>query len=177
MKYQKITKFDTANGIGIRTVLWVSGCSHRCPGCHNQSTWDPDIGIEYDQSTIDEILSSLAPDYISGLTLSGGDPLYLYNRRPISQLVTRVKYEYPHKSIWLYTGYTYESLLREITTLGDTDLYDILHTIDVLVDGKYINSLRDISLPYCGSSNQRVIDVPKSLNTNGNKIILYKEEL
>ena len=174
MRYKKITKFDTANGPGIRTVLWVSGCSHRCKGCHNQDTWDPSVGFRFTIDTVNEILESLDSEYISGLTLSGGDPLYFANRIQISKLVSKVKSTYPDKSIWLYTGDTWEYLLKEVYQYDNDCLSTILYNIDVLVDGKFDINQKDVSLPYCGSRNQRVIDVPKSINLN--KLVLYKNE-
>lgn len=172
MRYIKITKFDTANGPGIRTVLWVSGCSHQCKGCHNPETWKPYIGERFTDDTINEILDSISSEYISGLTLSGGDPLYYLNIKDIETLVCKVRSIYPYKSIWLYTGYTWEGLLKHADY--DPHLYNILNHINVLVDGKFEIDKKDISLPYCGSSNQRVIDVKESLRSN--KLILYKEE-
>lgn len=174
MRYKKIIKFDTANGPGIRTTLFVSGCSHRCKGCHNPETWDPTTGYRFTKDTTEEILDSLDSDYISGLTLSGGDPLHFMNIRQISHLVSKVRSIYPNKSIWLYTGDTWEYLLKEAYQYRNEYIYTILDNIDVLVDGKFDITKKDISLPYCGSSNQRVIDVKESLKTN--KIILYNND-
>lgn len=156
MNYQKITQFDTANGKGIRTVLWVSGCEHHCPECHNPQTWDKASGIPYTEETTQEILKSLEPSYINGLTLSGGDPLAPYNREQVTDLVKRVKTEYSNKTIWCYTGYRYEELL---------DL-EILKYIDVLVDGEFHIDERNITLPYYGSENQRAIDLIKTTKEN-----------
>lgn len=161
INYHKITKFDTANGVGIRSVLWVSGCSHKCKGCHNPETWDPNSGKKFTEDTMEELLESLSPDYISGLTISGGDPFYVDNRFVVFAIVYKVKTLYPKKSIWLYTGYKFE----------DIKDYDILKYIDVLVDGEFILNKKDITLPYCGSTNQRVIDVVKTLDSN--EIVLY----
>lgn len=152
MNYQKITKFDTANGPGIRTTLWVSGCSHYCKGCHNPQTWDPDSGNLFTIDTLAEIRNSLEPDYIAGLTISGGDPLYPDNIAMILFLVKYIKQFYPNKSIWMWTGYLYE----------DIKGYSILDYVDVLVDGPFILEQRDITLSYRGSPNQRVIDLHKT---------------
>lgn len=174
MYYNKITKFDTANGPGVRTTLWVSGCDHHCKSCHNPETWNPKSGYEFDLTTLSEILESLSPDYISGITFSGGDPLYVDNRYTISIIISAIREKYPHKSIWLYTGYTWEELLTLEDDTTQSLLY-ILSNIDVLVDGKFEISKKDISLPYCGSTNQRVINVKESLYSKS--IILYKGDI
>lgn len=163
MNYQKIEKFDVANGKGIGVVLWVSGCEHHCRGCHNPDTWDSFSGNEFTEDTLGYLLYSLAPSQVSRLTLSGGDPLATYNRDKICSIAKTIKTTYPDKSIWLYTGYTYEDIL--------SDYPDILNYIDVLVDGKFILEDRDITLLYKGSPNQRIIDVKESINSNS--IILY----
>lgn len=147
MRYHDITKDDMKNGDGLRVVLWLSGCEHGCPGCQNPITWDPHSGVLYDEATEEELFSYLSRDYISGLTLSGGDPLYPDNRDEVTALCERIKNKFPEKTIWLYTGYTYEMI---------QDL-EMMHYIDVIVDGRYIEEKRDIKLHWCGSSNQRVI--------------------
>lgn len=169
MKYHNITKADMLNGEGLRVVLWVSGCSHKCPGCQNALTWDPNDGIEFDDKAIEEIYHELDQDWCNGITLSGGDPLFLGNRKMIRDLVTNIRELYPNKNIWCYTGYTWEELMaqREV----DTYLEDILHNIDVLLDGKFILSQKEEKLHYIGSANQRIIDVPKSLDSK--VIVLY----
>lgn len=151
MNYHNITKDDMLNGDGLRVVLWVSGCSHGCIGCHNRITWDPDGGLLFDDAAKEELFYELEKDYISGLTLSGGDPLFPGNRESIASLVKEVKEKYPDKTIWLYTGYTWE----DISTLP------LLQYVDILVDGKFVESLKDAKLHWRGSSNQRVIDVKK----------------
>ena len=161
MNILKISKFDTANGPGIRTTVWVSGCSHKCKGCHNSHTWDPTKGTPLDNDLINSILDSLSPSYVSGITFSGGDPLYPLNVGAVTSLAGLVRSRYPDKSIWVYTGYLYEEVKN----------YEIMNYIDVLVDGPYVEYLRNISLPYRGSTNQRVIDVKLSINSN--QIINY----
>ena len=156
MRYHDITKNDMKNGDGLRVVLWVSGCSHNCPGCQNPITWDPNKGLEFDEAAYQEISMQLQEDYISGLTLSGGDPLFPGNREAIKELLRRVKSEFPEKTVWLYTGYTWD----EIRGL------DLLTDVDVLVDGEYKEAVRDTSLPWRGSSNQRVIDVQATLGSD-----------
>ena len=151
MNYHNITKDDMLNGDGLRVVLWVSGCSHRCKGCHNPITWDPDDGLLFDEAAKQEIFAELDKDYVSGLTLSGGDPLFPGNRSTIEALVREVKERYPEKTIWLYTGYSWE----EISELP------LIQYVDIVVDGKFIESLKDNKLHWRGSSNQRVIDAKR----------------
>lgn len=169
MNYIKITKHDIANGIGVRVVLWVSGCTVHCCNCQNPSTWDFTAGQPFTNVTMTELLEALSPDYISGLTLSGGHPLEQANQQQVSNIVQTVKTKLPSKTIWLYTGYTYEQILKSKFIANE-----ILPYIDILVDGKYDHTKRDITLAWCGSSNQRVIDIQKSLKEN--KVILFKEE-
>lgn len=151
------------NGEGLRVVLWVSGCEHHCPNCQNPITWDPDDGLLFDDDAVHEIQSLLSKSYISGLTLSGGDPLFPNNRNDIKDFIVYIKNQFPNKTIWMYTGYKWS----EINDLP------VMKYVDVIVDGKYIESLRDVNLPWRGSSNQRVIDVQKSLEKG--QIVLYCE--
>ena len=159
MNYHNITKDDMNNGDGLRVVLWTAGCSHHCENCQNQITWDPDGGIEFDEDAKKELYSILDRDYISGITFSGGDPLYCGNRETIYSLIREIKELYPDKTIWVYTGYKFCEVLKFIPD-------DIIHNIDVLVDGRYVEALRDTKLFWRGSHNQRVIDVQKSLLLN-----------
>ncbi len=169
MKYHNITKADMLNGEGLRVVLWVSGCSHKCPGCQNAITWDPEDGVLFDDDTIKEIYEQLDQDWCSGITLSGGDPLFLGNRKVIRDLVTNIRTLYPNKTIWCYTGYTWEELMaqREL----DKNLEDILKNMDVLLEGRFVMKLKSEKIHYVGSMNQRIIDVPKSLKEDN--IVLY----
>lgn len=162
MNYQKITKYDIANGEGVRVVLWVSGCNHHCEGCHNPETWDPTSGQPFTKETMDELLEALEPDYIAGLTLSGGDPLFPKNRETVYKILKTVKTLYPQKTIWLYTGYKWEDIEYNPWITKYTD---------VIVDGKFIMDQKDITLPWCGSKNQRVIDVERSVLQR--KVVLY----
>lgn len=155
MKYHNITKEDMLNGDGLRVVLWVSGCEHGCLGCQNPLTWDPEDGLVFDQAAREELYEQLNKDYISGLTLSGGDPLYPGNRVEVMELIRDVKEKYPSKTIWLYTGYLWE----EICTLEQ------IRFVDVVVDGRFVLEEKDNTLHWKGSKNQRVIDVAKSVES------------
>lgn len=178
MNYIKISKYDTANGIGIGVVLWVSGCNCHCHGCHNPQTWDFNAGQPFTEDTMQEILEALNKPYISRLTLSGGHPLEPQNLKAVYKIVKTVKEKFPNKSIWLYTGYAWEEILDKDTEYENLEVngispLDIVKCCDVLVDGRYEDDKRDISLVWRGSSNQRIISVQESLKQN--KIILYCE--
>ena len=164
MRYHNITKDDMLNGEGLRVVLWVSGCPHKCKGCHNPQTWDPESGIPFDEDAEKELFDILSRDYISGITFSGGDPLFEGNRPEIERLAKKVKHEYPDKNIWLYTGYRWE----EISALP------LVQYVDVLVDGRFMEDLKDTKLHWKGSFNQRIIDVQKSLQNSS--LYLYHAE-
>ncbi len=152
MRYHNITKDDMLNGEGLRVVLWVSGCAHACPGCHNPVTWDAESGLPFDAAAKAELFEELEKDYIAGVTLSGGDPLYPANREAIAALCQEIKDHFPDKTIWLYTGYKWEEIRH----------LPLIQNVDVVVDGRYIEAARDTLLPWRGSENQRVIDVPKT---------------
>lgn len=161
MRFHNITKDDMLNGDGLRVVLWVSGCSHKCKGCHNQITWDVCGGIEFDESAERELFEALNRPYISGITFSGGDPLHPANRSEIARLIEKTRVLFPNKTIWLYTGFLWEEIC---------DL-DYIKKIDVVVDGKFIEEQKDNKLFWKGSANQRVIDVNKTLAEG--KIVLH----
>ena len=165
MNYHNITKDDMLNGEGLRVVLWVSGCEMRCIGCHNPETHPANSGVLFDEQAENELFEALKPDYIDGITFTGGHPLMECNRPMIFLLVNKFRDLYPNKTIWLYTGYTWE----EIQSMPDAKV--IVDQIDVLVDGKFILYLKDNNLEWCGSSNQRVIDVKKSLDKG--EVVLY----
>lgn len=152
LRYHNITKDDMLNGDGLRVVLWLAGCEHACPGCQNPITWDADGGLAFDEKAKDELFSELARPYISGITLSGGDPLYAPRRAELEELVKEIHERFPDKTIWLYTGYTYEEAAE----------LPLMEYIDVLVDGRFIEAERDNLLSWRGSANQRVIDVKKT---------------
>lgn len=204
MNYHNITYPDMNNGEGLRVVLWLSGCSHKCKGCQNPQTWDANSGIPFDESAKEELFRELDKDYISGLTLTGGDPLFESNLDGVLKLVIEINKRYntpqnanefrllcPQKSIWLYTGYTmatckyfddiiftfHQSYYHPNPLNGESIKVDdkayfikqdrkrieIVKNIDVLIDGQYIESQRDITLQWVGSTNQRVIDTQKSI--------------
>lgn len=168
MNYHNITKNDMLNGDGLRVVLWVSGCDNFCDECQNPQTWNKDSGILFDESAKQELFDELDKDYISGITLSGGDPFMKSNRKEIELLVKEIATKYPNKTIWAYTGKLYEDLLKE------EDMQEILPLIDVLLDGKYVKELRCVSEPWVGSTNQRVIKCKESLKTN--QLVLLDSE-
>lgn len=228
MNYHNITYPDMNNGEGLRVVLWLSGCSHKCKGCQNPQTWNANSGIPFDESAKEELFRELDKDYISGLTLTGGDPIFESNLDGVLDLVTEVNKRYnttqyidanaqknhnilnesadrirlscPQKYIWLYTGYTISTCKYFDDTIftfhpsyyhpnplnnkqvkvddkaflikQDRKRIEIIKNVDVLVDGQYIDSLRDVSLPWCGSSNQRVISINQSLQKG--EIVLWR---
>lgn len=153
MRYHNITKDDMLNGDGLRVVLWTAGCSHCCKGCQNPVTWDPNGGLPFTEREKQEILRELDKSYISGITFSGGDPLHPDNAAGVTALAREIRAAYPDKTIWLYTGALWEELQNE----------EILGYLDVMVDGEFEADKKDTTLAWKGSSNQRVIDVQKSL--------------
>lgn len=169
MKYHDITHDDMKNGDGLRVVLWVSGCSHHCPGCQNPITWDPNDGKEYDLAARIEIYKELQKDYISGLTISGGDPFYIGNILETMALCRTVKQSFIDKTVWVYTGYTWE-FLQDCLDFPES----MWKYIDVLVDGEFEQDKLDVNYPWAGSTNQRVIDVQESLKRG--KVVLYASD-
>lgn len=164
MRYHNITKDDMLNGDGLRVVLWVSGCSHCCKGCQNPITWDVNGGVLFDEAAKQEIFEQLDKPYISGITFSGGDPLHSANRMDVRTLMAEIREKYPEKTIWLYTGDVWENVMH----------YPMMRYVDVLVDGEFMIEKRDVKLMWKGSSNQRVIDVQKSLRQTDPSIpVLY----
>ena len=161
MNYATIKKRDIADGPGVRVSLFVSGCTHHCPGCFNADTWDFDYGTPFTPETEREILDLLAPDFIAGLTLLGGEPMEPQNQRALLPLLREMKVRYPTKTVWCYSGYRYEELVGESRARSEvTD--EMLSMINVLVDGEYIEALRDIRLRFRGSANQRLIDLDRT---------------
>ena len=163
MYYGNIKYFDIADGPGVRTTLFVSGCSHHCPGCFQPETWEFNFGKPYTAETEAVIIASLAPDYVDGLTLLGGEPMEKVNQRALLPLVKKVRELYPNKDIWCYTGYTLETDLLAPSRARCEVTDEFLTYIDVLVDGEFIEAQRDLTLLFRGSRNQRLIDLPASL--------------
>lgn len=161
MNYHNITKEDMLNGDGLRVVLWVSGCNHHCKGCQNPITWDENGGLPFDKDAEVELFDALNKSYIDGITFSGGDPLFPGNRDEVFRLIKKCKTTYPEKSIWLYTGYTWEQI-KDLDGIKD---------IDVIAEGEFVEELLDNNIQWVGSSNQRVIDVKKTLSSD--KIVLH----
>lgn len=157
MYYGNIKPIDIANGTGVRVSLFVSGCRNHCKGCFQPETWDFCYGKPYTNETEAEIIKALSPDYISGLSVLGGDPLEPENQKELLPLLKKVKAMYPEKDIWVYTGYTLEMLLSGRCHPCRPETMDMLRYIDVLVDGRFDDSKKDISLEFRGSSNQRII--------------------
>lgn len=162
MNYAEIKNNNIANGPGVRVCLFVSGCTHHCPGCFNEVAWDFDYGEPFTQQTIDSILEMLRPSYIRGLTLLGGEPFEPQNQGPIVELLRQIREKLPGKSIWAYSGYVYEHILSG--KLGPWEVTrEYLSYLDVLVDGPFVEAKKNISLRFRGSENQRIINVPASL--------------
>ena len=163
MRYHNITTDDMLNGDGLRTVLWVAGCNHHCEGCHNPITWDINGGLPFDEEAENELFEKLKPDYISGITFSGGDPLHPKNRDEITRLAKKAREMFPKKTVWLYTGYSFDEI-KEL---------EIMRYLDVLVDGEFKKELLDEKLHWMGSANQRVIEVPETLQVG--RIVLFDD--
>lgn len=161
MRYHNITKEDMLNGEGLRSVLWVAGCTHHCKNCHNPITWDIDGGIPFDDAAKQELFESLDKDYISGVTFSGGDPLHPKNRDEVFKLAKEIKEKFPNKTVWLYSGFLWDDFKKNTG----------MKYVDVFCDGEFVEDLKDERIPWVGSSNQRVIDVQKSLAT-GDVVLL-----
>lgn len=192
MNYLKIEHEDVCNGIGLRVVLWLSGCSHHCYNCQNPQTWNPDSGIPFDESAKQEIFNELSKDYISGITFSGGDPLHENNLDEVLKLTQQIRISFPEKTIWLYTGYKLELLnekiyngTKQIRTVSNfypiqnknefaenqLKRSEIIKLCNIVVDGEYIDEQKDLTLKWRGSKNQNCIDVKQSLAQN--KMVLY----
>lgn len=173
MNYSEIKYFDIANGPGVRTSLFVSGCTHYCKGCFNEKAWNFEAGLPYTAEAESEIISSLLPDYIAGLTILGGEPMEIRNQEGIVGLIKKIRKELPEKTIWVFSGYTFEELLdKGNLRCHGRHTMEILKNIDVLVDGRFVLELKNLSLKFRGSSNQRIINMKRSLAEN--KIVLTK---
>lgn len=184
MNYSGISECDVLNGTGFRVVLFVSGCSHRCYNCQNPKTWDKNFGHPFTEKTKQYIFNCLDKDYIDGITITGGDPLYENNLDEVLKLVQEIRISFPAKTIWLYTGFCWNDIMCSFAGLQadyvvldkkDIEAWEkrkkIISNVDILVDGEYIDEQKDLSLRFRGSKNQRVIDVKQSLAQN--KVVLY----
>ena len=170
MNYATIKPLDIANGTGCRVSLFVSGCPHHCKGCFNEEAWDYEYGNPFTKEVEDKIIEMLEPYYISGLSLLGGEPATIPHMLELGNLIHRVKELYPEKDIWMYSGYIFEDIVK----MSDNcpEYFDIVKNIDVLVDGQFVEELKNITLKFRGSSNQRIIYLKKSLESN--EIILHE---
>lgn len=174
MNYATIKWYDISNGPGVRVSLYVSGCRNHCKNCFNPETWDFSYGQPFTKEVEDKIIEALSPDYIKGLTLLGGDPFEPENQEALVNFVERVRREYPEKSIWCFTGYNFETDLLTGKKGNIDTIMRILNCLDVLVDGRFVEELKDLNLKFKGSSNQRTILVKKSLETDD--VVLWDEE-
>ena len=163
MQYNKIRKMDISNGPGVRVSIFFQGCSFHCKNCFNKETWDFNGGLEFTDETIDEIIRLCSPDHITGLSILGGEPMHPNNIEGTIRLAKKFKETYPNKNIWSWSGFLMENICNK----------EILNYLDVLVDGQFVDELKDFTLDWRGSSNQRVIDIKKSLRKK--KIVLYKD--
>lgn len=166
MNYGEIKNCDIANGIGVRVSLFVSGCTHRCKNCFNEQTWDFNFGEPFTPQTEQKIIDMLEPSYIDGLTVLGGEPFEPGNQRALLPFIKRVRSIYPQKTIWFYSGYLFDKELLGESRARCECTDELLSYIDVLVDGEYVEEKKNISLSFRGSENQRIIDVPASLEAN-----------
>lgn len=170
MNYAAIKNCDIANGPGVRVSLFVSGCTHHCPGCFNEVAWDFGYGEPFTQQTIDTILQMLRPSYIRGLTLLGGEPFEPENQPAVLELLRQVKKELPDKSIWAFSGYLFD---KDMLAGKVGDVSEYLSYLDVLVDGRFVQEKKNLSLRFRGSENQRLIDVPASLTAG--QVVLWQD--
>ena len=174
MNFATIKNCDIANGPGVRVSLFVSGCTHHCKGCFNEIAWDFGYGEPFTQETVDLILQMLSPDYIQGLTLLGGEPFEPQNQGAVLDLVRQVRQRYPQTSVWAYSGYLFDKDILP-GRLGDSDVtQELVSLLDVLVDGPFVENQKDLSLRFRGSRNQRLIDVPASLQAGS--VILWMDQ-
>ena len=173
MNYANIKSRDIANGPGVRVSLFVSGCTHHCKGCFNEVAWDFDYGQPFTQETVDSILEMLRPDFVKGITLLGGEPFEPQNQPALVELLRQIREKYPEKSIWAFSGYLFDKDIAP-GRLGDPEVTkEFLGYLDVLVDGRFVEEKKDLTLRFRGSSNQRLIDVPASLAKG--EIVLWQD--
>ena len=165
MNYSGIKTHDVANGTGVRVSLFVSGCTHHCKDCFNSETWDFNYGNEFTKKQEDEIIKALAPSYIKGFSLLGGEPFEPSNQKALTPFLKRIKETYPDKTVWCYTGYLLDDELLSESRARCECTDEMLSYIDILVDGEFVAELKDLNLRFRGSSNQRIIELPKTLET------------
>lgn len=165
MNYATIKTHDVANGPGVRVSLFVSGCRHHCPGCFNAETWDFSYGKPFTEETERILLNALAPSYIKGFSLLGGEPFEPANQAVLAPLLERIRNTYPQKNIWCYTGFLLDQELLNRSIGDPATIRRMLANIDVLVDGRFIEAKKDLNLRFRGSANQRIIHVPQTLQT------------
>lgn len=173
MNYGEIKNYDIANGVGVRVSLFVSGCTNRCENCFQKETWDFNYGKVFDEAAEMRIAEMLRLDYIHGLTILGGEPFEPENQRGLLPFLRKIRQEFPHKSIWIYSGFTYEELKDEQSRCHCEATDEILSLSDVLVDGRFDESKKDLSLKFRGSSNQRIIDL--KLTAENNEVTVWNE--
>lgn len=167
MNFGKIMNCDTANGSGLRVSLFVSGCEHHCKGCFNPETWNPCFGKPFSKDVAEKIHELLKEPYIQGLTVLGGEPMMPYNQEVLIDFLREIKERFPNKDIWVYSGYTFEELIGDVSSSGRCEWTDeILSMIDVLVDGRFMIEQKDLTLQFKGSRNQRILNIPQSLLNN-----------
>ena len=154
------------NGDGIRVVLWLSGCNHHCKGCQNPMTWNPNDGLDFDEAAMTEILDELEKEHISGITFSGGDPLHLKNRMEVFCIIQIIKKKFPDKTVWIYTGYTWDEIMK------DDELFATILNADVLVDGRFDETLANKTFHWAGSTNQKVINIQESMKKG--EVVLHE---
>lgn len=175
MNYADIKRIDVANGPGIRVSLFVSGCTHHCKGCFNPETWDFAYGKLFTENEMDEIIEELRPSHIKGFTLLGGEPFEYVNQQGVLPLLRRIKEELPEKDVWCYTGYLFDKDIKEKMMVKWPETREMIKYIDILVDGEFKEELKDLKLRFRGSSNQRIIDVKKSIESD--EVVLWDQPL
>lgn len=174
MNYADIKRIDVANGPGIRVSLFVSGCTHHCKNCFNPETWDFGFGKPFTEKEIDEILDYLEPSHIKGLSLLGGEPFEFSNQQGLLPLMRKFKEKFPEKDVWCYTGYDFEADIKKKMMVMWSETRELISYIDILVDGRFVEELKNLQLRFRGSSNQRIIDVKKSLEAD--EVVLWEEK-
>ncbi len=174
MNYAEIKECDIANGVGVRTTLFVSGCRHHCVGCFNAEAWDFSAGQPFTKETEDRIIASLRPEYVNGLSILGGEPLEPENQAVLAPFLERVRSEVPSKDIWMWTGFVWDDLVQGHSRARTQSIGSILSLLDVLVDGPFLEEQKDLLLRFRGSANQRIIHVPSSLEQGD--VVIWRDE-